>query len=306
MAKNSIPSINKSLHSNMDFISVVRDAYPSLSKSDKRIAQYLLDAPEQFVNASVKEVSVKAGVSDATVVRFGRNLGYRGFKDLKILLVQYLAVEQALKDAGNSLVASSTGSFVDQIYRSSLIVLERAARDMKLDKLDTAAQIITDSKRVYIYGAGGSSGILAAELHNRLFRLNIMATSFTDSYLQRMSASTLTSNDAVLVISSTGRPRSLQESAELAQHYGAKCVAITDKKSALSAQADVCIHVELSQTGVTHNQPNPMRFAQLFAIDCLSQRIAILLGDKAEESLKRVRASVASMHGIVPQQPIGD
>lgn len=289
-----------------DFISIVREAYPNLSKSDKKIADFLLEKPDHFIRASVKEVSAITGVSDATVVRFGRNLGCDGFKDLKILLAQHLAVEQARKDAADGQVVTPMGSFVEQIYHSALTVLEHAVRSVNLDILDEAATIISQSKRVFIYGTGGSSGILAIELHNRLFRLNVMTTAFTDDYLQRMSASTLASNDSILVISSTGRPRSLQESVEIAQHYGAKCVAITDKSSVLSAQADVCIHVGLSQSGVAHNQPNPMRFAQLFVIDCLSHRIAQLLGKEAEESLQRVRASIASIHGIVSQQPIGD
>ena len=289
-----------------DFISIVRDAYPNLSKPDKNIADFLLEKPAQFIRTSVKEVSAVTGVSDAIVVRFGRNLGCDGFKDLKIILAQHLAVEQAHKDAAAGKVLTPSGSFEQQIYHSALTVLDHAVQNVKLDIIDKAATIISQSGRVFIYGTGGSSGVLATELHNRLFRLNIMTTAFTDDYLQRMSASTLTSGDSILVISSTGRPRSLQESVEIAQHYGAKCVAITDKGSMLAAQADVCIHVELSQSGVLHNQPNPMRFAQLFIIDCLSYRIAQLLSKEAEKALQRVRASITSIHGIASQQPIGD
>ena len=306
MNSTSLPPLTNSLHDSIELLDTIRKTLPKMSKADKKIARFLLNNPEKFINANVKTVARGADVSEATVVRFGRNLGCEGFKDLKILLAQHLAVGQALTDAGNGQVVLSAGSPVEQIYRSILVMLEQAARNIKPDKLDKAAQIIANARRVFIYGTGGSSGILASELHNRLFRLNIMTTTFSDSYLQRMSAATLTSDDTILIISSTGRPRSLQDSMELAQHYGAKCIAITDEKSILSVQADVCIHVDLSQFGVVHSQPNPMRFAQLFAVDCLCYRVAILLGDDAEESLRRVRASVASMHGIVPQQPIGD
>ena len=289
-----------------ELISVVREAYPNLSKSDKKIADFLLEKPDSFIRANVKEVSAVTGVSDATVVRFGRNLGCDGFKDLKILLAQHLAIEQANRDASSGKVLTPAGSFEEQIYHSAQTVLEQAVRNVKSSIIDKAAAIVSQSRRVFIYGIGGSSGVLATELYNRLFRLDIMTAAFTDDYLQRMSAATLTPDDSTLVISSTGRPRLLQESVEIAQHYGAKCVAITDENSVLAAQADVCIHVELSQSGVLHNQPNPMRFAQLFIIDCLSHRIAQLLGKEAEEVLQRVRASIASVHGIVPQQPIGD
>ena len=294
------------MDNNADILAVVKEAYPDMSKSDKKIARLLLETPEKFIDANVKEAAALTGVSDATVVRFGKNLGCEGFKDLKMLLAQHLAVQQALEDAGNTQAVSAPGSFVEQIHHSALTVLEQARHNLQPDELDEAAQIIVNARRVFIYGTGGSSGILANELHNRLFRLNITAIPFTDNYLQRMSAATLNADDAILIISSTGRPRSLQESAELARYHGARCIAITDESSVLSALTDVCIHVELSQSGVAHSQPNPMRFAQLLAIDCLAHRIAALLGDAAEQSLRQVRASVASVHGIVPQQPIGD
>ena len=305
MGKNFVKPL-ENINNLTDLISAIEGAYPNLSKSDRKVADFLLGEPKQFIRASVKEVSAVTGVSDATVVRFGRNLGCEGFKDLKILLAQYLAIEQAYEDAAKGHAPTPEGSFAEQIYHSAVTLLERAMRRVRLDVIDKAATMIAQSRRVFIYGIGGSSGVLAAELHNRLFRLSITTTVFTDDYLQRMSAATLSADDTILVISSTGRPRSLQESIEIAQHYGAKCVAITDKNSLLSTQADICIHVELSQSGVLHNQPNPMRFAQLFIIDCLSYRIAQLIGKDAEESLQRVRASIASVHGIVSQQPIGD
>lgn len=299
-----------------DLLSSIKKAYPELSRSDRKIAQVLLDTPEQFVNASVKEVAQIANVSDATVVRFGRNLGCEGFKDLKILLAQNLAVDHVLKDkalkdkapkdAENGNPSIDRGSFINQIYHASSSVLEQAAQSIQIETLENAAGIIAGARRVFIYGTGGSSGILAMEIQNRLFHLNVMATAYTDSYLQCMSASTLNQGDVALFISSTGRPRSLQECAELAHHYGASCIAITDQSSALARQADVCIHVGISQSEGVPNQPNPMRYAQLFAIDCLAHRTALLIGDTAEQTLQRVRTSIASMHGVLPQQPIGD
>ena len=127
-----------------DFISMVRDACPKLSKSDKKIADFLLETPDRFIRASVKEVAAVTGVSDATVVRFGRNLGCEGFKDLKILLTQYLAAEQARKDAASGQVLSPAGSFEEQVYHSALEVLDRAFHDVRRDMIDKAATIISE------------------------------------------------------------------------------------------------------------------------------------------------------------------
>jgi DNA-binding MurR/RpiR family transcriptional regulator len=148
--------------------------------------------------------------------------------------------------------------------------------------------------------------VLALETHNRLFRLNIPTMVFTDGYTQRMSAAILSEGDVALFISSTGRPRELQESLELAKYYKATCIAITDKDSPLGRDADICLHVGLAASGVEEIQPNPMRFAQLFVIDRLAHAVAAVLGEQAHLALRRMRGSVAWLHGIAPQQPIGD
>ena len=129
---------------------------------------------------------------------------------------------------------------------------------------------------------------------------------FTDGYTQRMSAAILGEGDVALFISSTGRPRELQESLELAKYYKATCIAITDKDTPLGRDADICLHVGLAAVGVEEFQPNPMRFAQLFVIDRLAHAVAAVVGERAHLALRRMRGSVAWLHGIAPQQPIGD
>ncbi|WP_417624289.1 MurR/RpiR family transcriptional regulator [Paremcibacter congregatus] len=292
----------------LGIINIIKGLYKDLSKSEKKVAKYLISNPTLFVNASVKEVATVVGVSEPTIVRFGRNIGCDGFKDLKMVLAQFLAVEQALFDSENttSINRHNSETFIDEICSAAVTTLTQTAQSIDNASLARAAQSIADGKRVFIYGIGGSSAILAKEIHNRLFRLNIASTPYTDSYQQRMSSSTLTPDDVALFISSTGRPRSLIDCAELAKYYGATAIAIAPKKSSLAQMMDVCLDINLSQSGVAPGQPNPMRFAQLLLIDSLALQTAYLLGGSAQQSLNRVRACVASMHGIVPQQPIGD
>jgi RpiR family carbohydrate utilization transcriptional regulator len=98
----------------------------------------------------------------------------------------------------------------------------------------------------------------------------------------------------------------LVDTVELSKHFGAKCIGITPKLGRVGRELDICIDHELTQGGVHPYHPNPMRYVQLYAIDTLAYAVALQLGKTAETALKRVRASVASLHGIAPLQPIGD
>jgi RpiR family transcriptional regulator, carbohydrate utilization regulator len=299
-----------------------------LSKSEKRIVQFLLNDTHSFARLNVKEVAAAAEVSEPTVVRFCRRVGCKGFKDLKIQIIQDLAYRQATqegeagrarefqdshrppsderRDSRGPLAASNKENVSDKIHDAAVAALSRVHAALDWRSVDAAARAIAQARRVVIYGIGGSSAVMANETHNRLFRLNISSIPHTDSYMQRMSATTLSDKDVAIFISSTGRPRTLLDSLELARYYGAKCIGITPQDGPMGRDVDICIHLELTQGGVHRFHPNPMRYAQLYLIDCIAYAVALQLGEAAELSLKRMRASVASLHGIAPLQPIGD
>lgn len=301
-----------------DLLSRIESQIPSMSRSDVKIARKLLATPGEFVVSSVRAIAAEVGVSEPTVVRFCRNVGCDGFKDLKFQLTRELAFEQARNDAGKPAMAAAApprpaaearlaGPHLRHLHAQAVAALDSiAGSDTVGPALDRAAEMIAAAQKVIIFGIGGSSAILAEEAHNRLFRLGVPSSCYTDSYAQRMVAATLSAGDVAVFVTSTGRPKSLQDSLELAKYYGAKTIAITDFETPIGRDAELCIQVGLSQAGVLEFQPNPMRFAQLLAIDLLAFRVAEVLGPSAKRVLRQARASIASLHGIAPQQPIGD
>ena len=287
----------------------------SMTRSEVRIAKRVLAAPGEFVRSSVRSVAADLGVSEPTILRFCRTIGCEGFKDLKFRLIQELALSQAISDRAGRVTKATGATGVgavdkdpddDRVFDTIIEALTRTRATLVYKDLLASAQAIAKAGRVVVYGIGGSSAALAAEAHNRLFRLNVPVMVFTDGYTQRMSAAILSEGDVALFISSTGRPRELQESLELAKYCKATCIAITDKETPLGRDADICLHVGLAASGVEEIQPNPMRFAQLFVIDRLAYGVAAILGEQAHLALRKMRGSVAWLHGITPQQPIGD
>jgi RpiR family transcriptional regulator, carbohydrate utilization regulator len=304
-----------------DILPRLESLMDSMTRAEVRIAKRILSSPDDFVRSSVRAVAADLGVSEPTILRFCRAIGCEGFKDLKFRLIQELALSQAMSDQAaraSKAVGAAKGADAggpapmdkgpdeDRVFDTIIEALTRTRDTLVHQDLVRSAQAIAKAGRVVVYGIGGSSAALATEAHNRLFRLSIPIMVFTDGYTQRMSSAILGEGDVALFISSTGRPRELQESLELAKYYKATSIAITDKDTPLGRDADICLHVGLAAFGVEEFQPNPMRFAQLFVIDRLAYAVARVLGEQAHVALRRMRGSVAWLHGIAPQQPIGD
>ena len=54
-----------------------------LTKTQQKIADYFIRNPERVGMCSSMEVAKEIGVSDASIIRFARTIGYEGFTDLK-------------------------------------------------------------------------------------------------------------------------------------------------------------------------------------------------------------------------------
>ena len=293
----------------------VQAALPGLSRGQRRVAEAFLEDSSLFTDRTLTDISASTGASEPTIVRFCTRLGFSGFREFRSKIAQErvgIRENEAGSVRGELLRESAANGrlSIEQVRTllrvSAIDALETVFSANKDRTYDEAARVLAAARRVLILGIGGSSAILAQEAQNRLFRLGVHSNAYSDSYMQRMSAATMNSGDVAFFISSTGWPRPLLDSVELAKHYGAKSVGIAPSESPLGRLLDICINVSSDGHPVDDFQPSPLRYAQLFVLDTIAFRVASILESQADTTLARSRASVAALHGLVPNQPIGD
>ena len=66
-----------------DIVGYIQKFEGSLSKTEKKIAKYMIEHPDEILSSSVEELAQATGTSGATIVRFCRTIGFRGFMDFK-------------------------------------------------------------------------------------------------------------------------------------------------------------------------------------------------------------------------------
>jgi len=214
----------------------LRGVYPSLKAALQKVASLILKQPEMAIYATVNEVAAAAGVSEATVMRFCRALGFKGFQDFKIALARELVAPppRLPEEEGPT-------TLVRWIFKANLAALEETLEILEMPQLLQAGEVIGNCRRLIIGGLRGS-GLAAQYAAIRFAPLGLDLRCFTETYQMAISAALLGREDALLAISHSGSTQGILVPARVAKDSGARVLAITSNPLApLSRIADLVL-----------------------------------------------------------------
>lgn len=288
----------------IDLISTMRALERTLPKREQLVAGVVLGNLEQAAFMSQQEIAQAAGVSVATVNRFCVSLGCEGFRDFKIRLAQSVAVSLQYLDSNGS-DTSETGQLVTQVFGTLVETLAIARSQLEGQPIEEAIDCLTATRRIVFLGVGGGSANVAREGANRFFRLGVPAEACSDGYLQRMVASTLSADDLIFAISSSGQPAELLDSVAIAKQYGARTISLTRTGSELAALCDISIQIDLPEDQDIY-KPSASRLVYIAVIDVLAAGAARKRPDEVKEYLRRIRTSLLPLSKDAGPKPIGD
>ena len=284
--------------STIDLVSRIERVEPSLSPAERRVAEIVRQDFRAATRYTIADLAERAGVSQPTVTRFCRSVGASSYNDFKIQLASTLTVA--------AVYLTSDREFADDVGQLARSVMMNAANAVRagLDQLDTGAvataiERLAAARRIDIYGQGGGSAAVAEDAKLRLFRLGIPVAAYVDGHQQRMSAATLQPGDAVLAISNSGRSKPVIDAVEIARSFGASTIALTRPGSPLATRAETTIAVEIAEVDDVL-RPTPSRYAHMVVIDTLATGVALRLGTRSRDALRRVRYALARVGVAIP------
>lgn len=223
-------------------LAVIRARLNTLSSSERRVAGYVTSHQEDVAKMSMLQVAKGAGVSDATVLRFTRTLGYDGFNEFKIAL----AAELLIPGEETFAVLDQQDSYehvVGKVVSTNVQILQDTQELLDAEELRRAVSVIRGARRLYVFAAGTSTPV-AEWAYDRLFRLGLPATAITDPYRQVVQASICEDGDVIITISRSGTPRHLIEALRqvAADRPAVQRIAITaDPRSPIATLSSVVL-----------------------------------------------------------------
>ena len=264
-----------------------------LSKAEQQVADYVLAHPHDIMHQSIAVLAGSIGVSQPTVARFCLALGFTGFKEFKLRLIQSLAggVPFVHRDVG---VSDPASALVAKVLDRTITALMRVRGELDPTALDRAIQLLVNARKIEFYGSG-NSGIIATDAQHKFFRLGVPTVAYADAHIHGMAAALLQPGDVVVAISNTGRTRDMLHSVESARQAGANVVAITASGSPLAQLSTVALCADVEEDPDVYS-PMSSRIVHLAIIDVLAVGVALARGpellvqlEKAKQSLRERR-----------------
>lgn len=290
------------LQSKRDVFARIHDLMPTLSRSQRVIANAILTYPRLFAEKPIEELVPWLGVSAPTITRFCRTVGCEGLRDLKLQVMGATGVGMRYY------TASSAPSTLREV-REQLDLRAKAAigegTQIPDEVLERAIGRIAAASTLYAFGGGGVSSWLVEEVQNRFFRLGKTVIPCRDGVMQTMFAASMARDSLVLCCSMGGSNRALLDAIRVAQEYKVFCMAICPAGSAMAEAADLCLPVETREEGDVLC-PTPVRYAMLFVIDVLAYGTAVRSRDRVIESLRRLKHQYVANIEDDEMRPLGD
>ncbi|WP_300379124.1 MurR/RpiR family transcriptional regulator [Henriciella sp.] len=262
----------------------IRVRYDSFGPRTRELADYVMENPLQVAGLSITQLAETTGISEGSIINFCRQLGLKGFQQLKLSLAQ--EVVQPVQFIHEDL---QQGDDTQTICKKMFHAGEQALRDtvsvLDPDAVAAAVDVIRSAKRIEVYGIGSSAPI-AEDAQYRMLRIGLEAKVVVDSHIQAISASQTDSDVVVLTISHSGATHETLAATRLAKEAGAKVIVITNfASSPIQAYADIKLFT-MSRETKFRTEAMTSRIAQLCIMDTLIAALALRDHDRSISKLR--------------------
>lgn len=261
----------------------ISDAIASLSRSERRVAEWVLQHPKEATSATLAHIARECQTSEPTVLRFCRRIGLSGFRELGLRLAESLSSPGAYvhRDVTpNDSTLDATTKVMDAAIQS-LVEMRAQLATMPIDE---AARLMAGARQIAFAGLG-ASGHVARDACHKFFRLGIPCASLLDTPMILQFASIAEPGDVLVLLSHTGRWPEFARAAEAAKQRGASVIAITSPESRLAAAATLLFPCRVIEDTSVFT-PMSSRLGQLALLDAILVALALTQGSAATDRLR--------------------
>ncbi|WP_268912686.1 MurR/RpiR family transcriptional regulator [Lentilactobacillus sp. SPB1-3] len=274
-------------------VQLLKQYFDDLSRTNKKIARYVIEHPQDASEANIEELAEKTNTSTASVSRLVKTLGYNNFREFTLALA-YTQLRPQNLPIFKDIDANDTLSVIaDKTFNSS----QRALQDTRagIEESDFARSVlrIINCRQLGFFGLGGSA-VAALDGYHKFLRTSIDCFYHPDFDVQLMQAVKLGPVDCAIVVSHSGKNRQTLKILETLKNNGTTVIGITSyRDSPLALHSDITF-ISSSDEANYRSEGMYSLIAQMTIIDTLFMMSTVRMGPDTEEAILKVQGIIES------------
>lgn len=277
----------------LDFSQVISDHYGELTKSEKQIADHLRKNQEESAFLSVGELAQRLDLSEATLVRFARSLGFDSYPAMREVLQENFRrrVTHSARVRSRLDELRETGDIYERLVVSEIDYMTQSLESVNRDALHRAVDMLQNPKRVFIFGVGPSVSLVEL-MKIRLERFGRQAVPLTTAgreFLEPLLS--MTDQDLLFVICFFDVSPALQLVLDYAHEVHCPVIMLTDTLgSIIGDKADVVLSARRGPISGFHSLVVPMTIINALLLATAGEEGGVMESmDKLDQLRERLR-----------------
>lgn len=270
--------------------SVIQTNYPTMTKKEKRIADYLLKSQEEAKTKTISEISEICGVAESTVFLFSKKIGLSGFKELTVLLSN----SSKKKIFEGIYEEDSFQAIAEKVLEVSTQSLATTASLLDYEQLQQVVNTLIQANKVVFFGLGGSAPVALDGFH-KFLRSPLEVEFNMDYHMQLLKAGKLTKKSCAIIVSHSGENSDILRIADILKKNDVPIIVITSfNNTSLVKVADFTLIATTEELKYKNMGIYTRRLAQMLIMDLLFTLVMTSDDTLSIPSLEKIQDAIHS------------
>lgn len=276
----------------ISLLTLIRTKYNNFSKSQQRIADYVLNNPDSASMLSISELAKNCQTSEPTVMRFLNKLDYFSYQTFRINLAREIASDPSATINEDLKPGDSVSLIKEKIIGHDVTAIQDLKHILSDELIQNVIDLLYNAEKIFFFGVGASSAVAVDAMH-KFGKLGLTVISFPDPHMMNIFCSHASENDVLFAVSHTGESLEVLKTVEIAKENQVKIVGLTSfSGSTLAKQSDYFLSSSTNDQKY-HSEAMASRIVQLAIVDILYISLFMQHEDEFFGKLDSSRLAVA-------------
>lgn len=246
-------------HDMREIVEKLNHSGKRLSKSHRRIAQYIAEHYDKAVFMTASRIGECVGVSESTVVRFASALGYDGYPELQRALQELVRHRLTAMQRFQMVADVGDADVVQTVLKADMSNIRKTIEDMDAREFEDVVSRLLGARCIYVMGLRSAAPLahfFGHYLHIIFDQVRVVSAASGDVFEE---ISRIRAEDVLVGISFPRYSSRTLEAMRFARQCGAQVVGITDgPMSPLAAVSDVCLKAHTDMASFVDSLAAPL------------------------------------------------